>query len=212
MLILLLVCANSCVDAMCTGKFHREFLKDWIASSSSFFLFKEKSPWKAELVVVKPTENNGYSELIPLHHGKVCDDDCCRLIEFCVYLESTWSTWTSVVYLSKMSIYLRWEWKENIQDNWLSSIEFFSCLSAIERLSNSRWNRSRYMEFRAEQVSQPKSFSKPAFATCLEWWSIFPNLLICLSNEPQHHSLFFKCFVFYSGVWMNTGKRNCREK
>jgi len=36
-----------------------------------FFSFKEKSPWKAELVVVKPTENNGYSEMVPLHHGKV---------------------------------------------------------------------------------------------------------------------------------------------
>ncbi|CAF4331854.1 unnamed protein product [Rotaria socialis] len=30
----------------------------------------EKSPWKAELVVVKPTANNGYPEIVPLLHGK----------------------------------------------------------------------------------------------------------------------------------------------
>jgi len=35
------------------------------------FVFQEKNPWKAEIVVVKPTENNGYSEMVPLHHGKV---------------------------------------------------------------------------------------------------------------------------------------------
>jgi len=34
-------------------------------------LLKEKNPWKAELVVVKPTANNGYSELVSLNHGKV---------------------------------------------------------------------------------------------------------------------------------------------
>lgn len=30
----------------------------------------EKNPWKAELVVVQPTANNGYPEIVRLHHGK----------------------------------------------------------------------------------------------------------------------------------------------
>ncbi len=64
---LLLVCSNTCIYAMCSCKsfFPRVFL------SKDLFYFKEKNPWKAEIVVVAPTANNGYPEMVPLQHGKV---------------------------------------------------------------------------------------------------------------------------------------------
>jgi len=49
----------------------RYFWKSFVFFDKKFWIFQEKNPWKAELVVVKPTANNGYPELVPLHHGKV---------------------------------------------------------------------------------------------------------------------------------------------
>jgi hypothetical protein len=49
----------------CKSFFPRVFL------SKDLFYFKEKNPWKAEIVVVAPTANNGYPEMVPLQHGKV---------------------------------------------------------------------------------------------------------------------------------------------
>jgi hypothetical protein len=44
----------------------------WFVEIRAFMqCIPEKSPWKAEIVVVKPTANNGYPEMVPLHHGKV---------------------------------------------------------------------------------------------------------------------------------------------
>ncbi|CAF1434031.1 unnamed protein product, partial [Adineta steineri] len=63
----------------------------------------EKNPWKAEIVVVKPTENNGYPEMVPLHHGKNPHDNreqAWFIFQKCRYLydESEKKTFKTIEY------------------------------------------------------------------------------------------------------------------
>jgi len=145
----------------------------------------EKNPWKAELVVVQPTANNGYPEMVQLHHSKNPHDQrehAWFMFQKCRYIydDSEKKTFQTIDYPLSNSFHTYLQSKGyQTQDEIDQGIWNFGLNKLV------RWNFGLILL---------------NLFWFLGWLLIFRNLSIYSSNELRHHFLSFKFSAFYSGV------------